>query len=368
MRISTLVLGLAALSPRAGAGPGTIDTYAGTGRAATAGADPGGGDGGLARSTPLGEPFHCDLDGRGDLYIADATAHRVRKVDAATGRIATVAGDGRAGSDGDGGPATSARIDTPYAVAVDGRTADLYIVQQRGRVVRKVDGKSGVISTLAVPAVTAAAGAAGGPLVEPNDACLDGRGGLLVADVGDWRVRRVDLATGAVTTFAGRGKDARSGHSGDGGPATQAVIAGARGVCVDGRGNTYICEREGNSIRKVDPAGLISTVAGTGRAGYSGDGGDATKATFRGPKGVRCDREGNLYVVDTENHAIRRVDARAGTIATVAGGRKGDGGGDDGGDATKAGLDRPHGCVVAADGTLFIADSNNHRVARVTPR
>jgi len=332
--------------------PGTIDTVAGTGAVGPII------DGVPAREAMLGEPFHCDLDTQGNLFIADATDHRIRRVDAKTGLVSTVAGNGRAGTDGDGGPATDARIDTPYAVAVD-RDGDLYIVQQRGRAIRKVDKLTGRISN--VVAVSPS------PLVEPNDCCLDGKGGLLVADVGDWRVRRVDLATGALSIFAGIGKAVGPAvDKGDGGLATVALIKGARAVCIDGRGNTFICEREGNCIRKVDPAGIISTVAGTGKPGYSGDGGPATEAAFRGPKGIRSDRDGNLFVVDTENQAIRRVDAKTGLIATVAGGRKGGEG--DGGPATAAGLARPHGCVVAPDGTLFIADSENHRVRRVTPR
>jgi streptogramin lyase len=135
---------------------------------------------------------------------------------------------------------------------------------------------------------------------------------------------------------------------------------------VDGRGNIYICEREGNAIRKVDPDGIITTLAGTGGKGYSGDGGSAARATFNGPKGVRCDRQGNIYVVDTENHAIRRIDKKTNIVTTVAGGRKGDAG--DGGDATEAGLSRPHGCIIDADGVLYIADGGNHRIRRVTPR
>jgi sugar lactone lactonase YvrE len=171
------------------------------------------------------------------------------------------------------------------------------------------------------------------------------------------------MKTGTITTFAGIGKpEGKVDRSsiGDGGPATKAVIVGARAVCVDGLGNTYICEREGNAIRKVDSKGVITTIAGTGAAGYDGDGGPAIKATFRGPKGIRCDRQGNIFVVDTENHAIRKISAKTGIVTTVAGGRKGSEG--DGGDPTKAGLDRPHGCVIDAKGNIYIADSNNHRV------
>jgi sugar lactone lactonase YvrE len=337
---------------------GTIDTVAGSGQAGS------GGDGGPATSATLREPFHCEFDRRGNLLIADAAAGKIRRVDLGSGLISTVAGDGSADSE--------ASVGTPYAIAVDS-DSNLYVVDQKTPVVRKVDGKTGRITIVAGTGQKGSSGD-GGPatramLREPNDCCLDGKGGLLIADVADWRVRRVDLATGIITTFAGTGKPSRRpdrSKIGDGGPARDAVIVGARGVCVDGKGKTYICEREGNSIRQVDESGTITTIAGTGSEGYSGDGGPASAATFRGPKGIRSDREGNLYVVDTENHAIRKIDARTRAIATIAGGHKGPEG--DGGDATKAGLDRPHGCIIAPDGTFYIADSNNHRVRRVSAR
>jgi streptogramin lyase len=233
-----------------------------------------------------------------------------------------------------------------------------------------VDGATGTITTVAGNGKKAFAGDGGkatdASLLEPNDCCLDGQGGLLIADVADWRIRRVDLKTGTITTFAGtgrtRGRPTREALR-DGGPATKAVLHGARAVCVDGQGNTYICEREGNSIRKVDKKGVITTLAGTGEKGSKDGPGD--RATFNGPKAIRCDRAGNVYVVDTENHAIRRIDAKTAEVTTVAGGRKGPGG--DGGDALKAELDRPHGCVLDGDGVLYIADTNNHRVRRVKP-
>jgi streptogramin lyase len=345
-----------------------IDSVAGTGQAGYAG------DGGPAVKALLNQPFHCELAHEGDvpvLYIAEAFNHCVRKVDLMTGTIRTVAGTGQRGYTGDGGPATKATFNEPYAVVADAE-GNLCIVDRLNAVVRKVDRRTGIVSTLAGTGQKGSAGD-GGPadkalLREPNDCCLDGRGGLLIADVGDWRIRRVDLKTGIITTFAGTGRVAGKidrAALGDGGPAAKAVIPGARAVCVDGRGNTYICEREGNAIRKVDAAGTITTVAGTGMRGYTGDGGDARRATFNGPKGIRCDSAGNIYVVDTENHAIRRIDAKTNIVTTVAGGRKGAGG--DGGAARAAGLDRPHGCVVAPDGTLYIADSNNHRVRRVRP-
>jgi streptogramin lyase len=340
---------------------GHIDTVAGTG---TAGYD---GDGKRALEAKLSQPFHCDLDGKGRLYIAEAGNHCVRKVDLKTGRISTVAGTGVKGYSGDGGPATKATLNEPYAVAV-APGDDLYIVDRLNVVVRKVEAKTGRITTVVGTGKKGYTGdgkrGAESGLVEPNDCCLDGKGGLLIADVGDWRIRRFDLETGILTTVAGtgrvKGKVERT-LLGDGGPATKAVIHGARAVCVDGGGNLWICEREGNAIRKVDSRGIISSVAGKGIKGYRD--GTLAEATFNGPKGVRCDREGNVYVVDTENHSIRKIDLKTGRVSTVAGGRKGPGG--DGGEATRAELARPHGVVVDTTGVLYIADSENHRVRRV---
>lgn len=334
-----------------------MSTVAGTGKLGFAG------DGGPAAQALLNQPFHCEL--AGDLlYIAEANNHCIRKVHLPSGKIETVAGNGKKGYTGDGGKATDATFNEPYAVVADAN-GDLYIVDRLNAVVRKVDGKSGSVSTIAGNGKKDYAGdggkAAEASLREPNDCILDGQGGLLIADVADWRIRRVDLKTGTISTFAGTGKakgkiDRK--EIGDGGPAAKAVIVGARAVCVDGQGNTYICEREGNAIRKVDKAGVITTVAGTGAAGN--DDGPAAKATFRGPKAIRCDKDGNVFIVDTENHSIRKLDVKTGMVTTVAGGKKGADG--DGGDATKAGMDRPHGCVVDANGVIYIADSNNHRV------
>ena len=333
---------------------GMITTRAGIG---DAGYD---GDGGPAGSARLNEPFMCAFDRQGNLYVAEAMNHCVRRIDGRSGVITTVAGTGELGYGGDGGPPTQATLNQPYALDI-ADNGDLYIVDRLNAVIRKVDAASGIISTVAGTGMPGSGGD-GGPatqaaLREPNDCFLDRHGGLLIADVKDHRVRRLDLTAGIITTFAGNGEKVRAG---DGRPAAEAGILGARAVCQDGSGNTYICEREGNGVRKVGSDGIMSTFAGTGERGYSGDGGSALAATWGAPKALRCDLQGNLLVVDTENHAIRRIDAVTGVVTTVAGGQHGGHG--DGGPATAAGLDRPHGCCVDAQGNLYIADSNNHRV------
>ena len=332
----------------------TITTMAGTGES---GHD---GDGGPASSARLNEPFMCVFDRQGNLYVAEAMNHCVRRIDGDSNVITTIAGTGEPGYSGDGGPAAQATLNQPYALDI-ADNGDLYIVDRLNAVIRKVDAASGVISTVAGTGTPGPSGdgvtATRAALREPNDCFLDRHGGLLIADVQDHRVRRLDLATGIIATFAGNGEKARAG---DGRPATEASILGARAVCQDDNGNTYICEREGNGVRKVDAGGTMSTFAGTGERGYSGDGGSALAATWGAPKALRCDRQGHLLVVDTENHAIRRIDSVTGVVTTVAGGQHGGHG--DGGPARAAGLDRPHGCCVDAQGNVYIADSNNHRV------
>jgi NHL repeat len=339
---------------------GWIHTIAGTGAKGYAG------DGGPALQALLNEPFMCAFDTAGNLYVAEATNHCVRRVDTATGVITTVAGTGASGYTGDGGLATRATLNQPYSVQID-TNGDLYIVDRLNAVIRKVAAVTGLITTVAGTGAPGSSGDGGaGPLAqlrEPNDCFLDGRGGLLIADVQDQRIRRLDVRSGIITTFAGTGEKARTG---DGRPAAAAGILGARAVCTDGRGQTYICEREGNGIRRVDAHGIMSTYAGTGERGYGGDGGPALAATWGAPKAIRCDRHDNVLVVDTENHAIRRIDAVTGVVTTIAGGRQGGGG--DGGPAIAAGLDRPHGCDVDVQGNMYIADSNNHRVRAVAPR
>lgn len=335
-----------------------ITTAVGTGEKGFAG------DGGPAAKALLNGPFDMCFDRAGNLFFSDTFNNRIRRVDAASGIITTIAGSGEKGYAGDGGPAVAAALNEPYGVVIDGG-GNLYIADRLNRRVRKIDA-GGVITTLAGTGEAAYSGD-GGPaaeagLAEPNGLAFGpGETRLYITDVADNRVRVVDLASGAIATFAGTGA---AEHSGDGGPATAAGTFGARAVKVGRDGTVYILERQGSSLRAVDPAsGIITTIAGTTARGYAGDGGPALAAVFDAPKEMAIDRDGSLIIVDTENHAIRRIDHRTGIVTNLAGGRQGPGG--DGGPAELAGLDRPHGAVVGPDGAVYIGDTNNHRVRKV---
>ena len=333
---------------------GKIFTYVGTGDSGYSG------DGGQHGEAVCNEPFMCDFDSAGNLFFTEAKNHIVRRVDKVSGVVTTVAGNGELGYSGDGGPAIQATMKEPYSLQVDGN-GDIYIVDRLNAVIRKVDAATGIITTVAGTGEVGYSGD-GGPgnqamFREPNDCFLDGKGGLLIADIQDQRIRRLDIVTGIVNTIAGNGEKERTG---DGKPALEASFLGSRAVCLDSKGNMYVAEREGNGIRMIDTNGIMSTVSGNGERGYEGDGGPAMAATWGSPKGIRCDSQDNVVVVDTENHAIRRIDVATGVVTTIAGGRLGGEG--DGGPATAAAMDRPHGCGIDSQGNIFVADSNNHRV------
>jgi DNA-binding beta-propeller fold protein YncE len=336
-----------------------ITTAVGTGEKGFAG------DGGPAEHALLNGPFDLGFDADGNLYFSDTFNHRIGRVDGRTGMITTCAGSGEAGYGGDGGPAIRARLNEPYGIAID-RAANVYIADRHNHCVRRVENASGVITTFAGNGVAGFAGD-GGPasraeMVEPNGLALDPeQTRLFIADVADHRVRVVDLASGTISTFAGTG-DAK--HSGDGGPATAAGIHGARAVKIAADGTVYILERQGSTLRTVDPrSGTITTLAGTGARGYGGDGGPAKDAVFDAPKELALAPDGDILIVDTENHAIRRIYTATGIVETIAGGRKGPGG--DNGSATTAGLGRPHGAVVGPDGAIYIGDTENHRIRKL---
>jgi DNA-binding beta-propeller fold protein YncE len=335
-----------------------ISTVAGTGVQGYAG------DGGPATQALLNNPFDLAFDPAGNLCFSDTYNHCIRRIDARSGVITTIAGTGEEGFSGDGGPATSARMNQPYGMVID-RTGNVYVADRLNGRVRRIDGASGVITTLAGDGSAKYSGDGGASahagLAEPNGLALDrAHRNLFITDVADHRVRVIDLASGVITTFAGTG-NAR--HAGDGGPAAAADVFGARAVALAPDDSLYIMERQGSSIRRVRN-GIIETVAGTGARGYGGDGHDARHAVFNAPKEMAVDPAGNLFVVDTENHVIRLIDTQSWIVTTIAGnGEAGPGG--DGGPAHLASLARPHGAVVGADGAVYIGDSENHRVRKL---
>ncbi len=334
---------------------GTITTAAGT--------EPAGfsGDSGQATSAQLNNPIGVALDGSGNLYIADTRNDRIRKVDAG-GTITTAAGTEPAGFSGDGGPATAAQLDFPIDVVPDNGSGNLYIADSNNHRIRKVDA-GGTITTAAGTGHRGFNGddgpATAAQLSFPHGVAVGGSGSLYIADTYNNRVRKVN-AGGTITTVAGTG---RRGFSGDDGSATAARLNGPDGVAVDGFGNLYIADTRNNRIRKVDAGGTITTAAGTGTAGFSGDDGPATAAQLNGPAGMAVDGSGNLYIADTRNNRIRKVDA-GGTITTAAGtGTAGFNG--EGGPATEAQLSFPHGVAVGRSGNLYIADTGNNRIRKV---
>ena len=334
----------------------TITTIAGTGEFGFSG------DGGPAVEAELYDPFGVAVDSAGNVYIADSRNHRIRKVDS-TGTITTIAGTGEFGFSGDGGPAVEAELRRPYGVAVDS-AGNVYIADSSDHRIRKVDS-TGTITTIAGTGAFGFSGD-GGPAVEaelrsPGGVAVDSAGNVYIADVNDHRIRKVD-STGTITTIAGTGE---FGFSGDGGPAVEAELRRPRGVAVDSAGNVYIADSSDHRIRKVDSTGTITTIAGTGEFGFvsTDDGGPAAAARLAFPYGVAVDSAGNLYIADAANRRIRKIDS-TGTITTIAGtGEFGFSG--DGGPAVEAELRSPGGVAVDSAGNVYIADVNDHRIRKV---
>lgn len=338
----------------------TIDTVAGNGRKELGPAS------GTVAEVNIGQTFGVEIGPDGGLYVTEVENHRVLRLDRQAGTVKVVAGNGTKGYSGDGGPATEAALKEPYEVrfAADGT---MYFVEMVGAVIRKVDPKTGVITTLAGTGKPGYGGD-GGPataaqFTQPHSIALDGKGGLYVADLGNHRVRKIDLATGRIETICGTGKP---GATVGGGPAKDQPVRSPRALYVTDR-TLWLVLREGNSIWSIDlDSGILKFVAGTGKTGRQD--GPLAEATFNGPKGIAVGKNRALYVVDTENQTIRKVDLMTNLVSTIAGtGPKGRGFGGDGGPALAAKMDRPHGICIDTDGTLYVGDTNNHRVRVLKP-
>jgi uncharacterized protein (TIGR03437 family) len=336
------------------AGTGIVSVYAGNGLAT------GGGDGGLAVGASLLYPAGLAFDSAGNLYIVDSYNSNVRKV-APNGIITTVAGGGgQGGFAGDGGPATQALLTNPTGIAVD-KSGNLYIADTGNNRIRLVGASNGIISTIAGSSTTGLTGDGGlavdATLTLPEGLAIDVSGNLYIADQNNWVIRRI--SNGIINTVAGTGKP---GYSGDNGQATKAMLNAPQGVAVDTSGNIYIADTGNQRIRYVNTSGIITTIAGTGANNFSGDGGAATAATFSNPVEVALDASGNIYVADLFNNRIRRF-VVGGAIATFAGTTVSVG---DGGPSTQARIE-PWSVAVDSTGNLYIADRLEQRVRKVTP-
>jgi trimeric autotransporter adhesin len=341
---------------------GIITTIAGDGDADYSG------DGGKATSAGLRTPHGVAVDALGNVYIADTYNHCIRKVTKSTGVITTVAGTGSYGFDGDGGKATSTGIYQPLAVAVD-KSGNIYFLTSESFCIRLVTVTTGVITTVAGECISPAAYRGdGGPatsarLSYPQGVAVDASGNIYIADKSNNCIRMVTKSTGVITTVAGGGDSARIG---DGGQATTAYVELPYGVAVDASENIYISEPYQHRIRKViKSTGVITTVAGNGRSGFSGDGGLATSATFNYPYGVAVDASGSIYVAEESGNRIRMITQSTGVITTVAGNGDPSFSGD-GGLATSASLNFPRNVAVDASGNVYIGDTYNNRIRMLT--
>jgi len=334
-------------STQAGPARPTVSTLIGTG-------SPGYSD------REINNPYGLVIGPDRGLYFCDLDNQRIRRLDLGTHQTTDIAGSGQKGYSGDGGPASAASLSMPHEIQFD-REGNLYIAERDNHVVRKIHAKTGVISTAAGTGAPGFSGD-GGPasraqLRQPHSIALDPKGRLLICDVGNHRIRQVELSSGTIETYGGTGERRPTP---DGASVKSAPLNGPRTIAISPEGDLYLALREGNAIYRIAPGtATIHHVAGTGEQGYSGDDGPAKAARFAGPKGLAYAR-GNLYIADTENHVVRRIALATGIITTVLGtGGRGDGPEPD---PLRCGLARPHGVFVDAAGALYVGDSEAHRI------
>ncbi len=332
----------------------SIATFAGTGEKGTTA------DGVAATTAKLDNPFGVVRGPDGAIWFCQYSGQVISRI-TADGVIHRVAGNGKTSYGGDGGPAREASFNLPHEIRFDA-AGNLYVADMKNHAIRRVDARTMLITTFAGTGAPGYSGD-GGPanearLNQPHSLQFGPDGGLYICDIGNHVIRRVEMKTGRISTFAGTGKP---GPTPDGAPIAGTPLNGPRSLDFDRTGNLWLVTRQGNQIFKFDlRAGRILHVAGTGAKGFTGDGGPASQATFAGPKGIALAPNGDIYLADTENHCVRMIDARTGLVHLVAGtGEKGDG---PDGDPRRCRLARPHGVFVDADGTIFVGDSETHRI------
>jgi streptogramin lyase len=336
-----------------------IETFAGNGKQGFSG------DGGRATEAQIDNPFGVVRGPDGAIWFCEYTGQRIRRV-APDGIISTFAGSGKKGYTGDGGPALEASFNLPHEIRFD-REGHLYVVDMANHAVRRIDAKTRIISTIAGTGTPGYSGD-GGPakaaqLKQPHSIQFGPDGHLYICDIGNHVIRKVDLTTMQISTFAGTGAP---GPTPDGAPIAGTPLKGPRSLDFDAAGNLWLATREGNQVFKFDvAAGRIHHVAGTGASGFTGNGGPAKTATLKGPKGISIDKTGNAWLADTESHSVRKIDKASGNLELVAGtGEKGDG---PDGDPLRCPMARLHGIFVDADGSVFIGDSEAHKVRVLRP-
>ena len=339
----------------------SVSTFAGNGQKGFSG------DGGPAASAMINDPFGVVRGPDGAIWFCEYGGQRIRRVDQ-DGKITLIAGNGQKGYSGDGGPATAATFNLPHELRFGPKRGNLFVVDMQNHAVRKIDVKTGVITTVAGTGQPGYSGD-GGPaekaqLKQPHSIQFspDGKH-LYICDIGNHVIRRVDMKTKRIETFAGTGK---AGDTPDGSPLRGTPLRGPRSLDFDRKGDLWLCTREGNQVFRFDmKAGVIRHVVGSGKKGFSTESQPAKQAALNGPKGVAVDAKGDAWIVDTESHSIRVYRTATDTLELAVGtGKKHDG---PDGDPLKCGLARPHGVWVDDDGKVFIGDSENHRVRVLRP-
>jgi len=332
----------------------TIQTIAGNGKQGFAG------DGGSALDAQLDNPFGVVRGPDGCIWFCEYAGQRIRRI-RQDGKIETMAGNGMKGFEGNGGPALKASFNLPHEIRFD-KAGHLYVVDMMNHAVRKIDAQTGVISNFAGTGRMGYSGDGGlateAQFNKPHSIQFGPDGQLYVCDIGNHVIRRIELTTNQITTFAGTGKP---GTTVDGAPITGTPLNGPRSIDFDRQGNLWLATREGNQVFKMDLiAGRIYHIAGTGKSGFQGNGGLAKEALLKGPKGIAIDQENNVWLADTESHSVRMINSKTGKIELVAGtGTPGDG---PDGDPLKCNLARLHGIFVERDGSVVIGDSEAHKL------